>query len=177
MNNPRWDFLESGAMALSADDMANPLRDTHLSPAEILMREAIQNSADEKKPGTDEPVRFIVSRFEFAGKEKRNIVRRLSLGRIKNRARHFGKSHGWFKKAETFLQNLENPEIPIPILSLSDYNTKGLGGVWNRGQSIDNRFHNLVLSIGASEKLTQGSGMLGSYGFGNRQRAIKQKYG
>ncbi len=60
MGNPRWDFLESGAMALSADDMANPLRDTHLSPAEILMREAIQNSADEKKPGTDEPIRFVV---------------------------------------------------------------------------------------------------------------------
>ena len=42
----------------------------------------------------------------------------------------------------------------------------------NRGQSIDNRFHNLVLSIGASEKLTQGSGMLGSYGFGKMVYAL-----
>lgn len=172
MSNPCWDFLESGAMALSADDMANPLRDTHLSPAEILMREAVQNSADEKKAGTDEPVRFVVSRFELTGEEKRNLVRRLDLRSIKNRARHFGKSHGWFKNAETFIRNLENPEIPIPILSLSDYNTKGLGGVWNRGQSIDNRFHNLVLSIGGSEKLTQGSGMLGSYGFGKMVYAL-----
>ena len=77
MTDLTWHFLRSRAMSLSADDMADPLRSTHLTKAELLMRETIQNSADERLG--DPPVRFTVSRLNLLGSEKRAVVQNLRL--------------------------------------------------------------------------------------------------
>ena len=157
-------------MALSAEDMANPLRLTRLSKAELLMRETIQNSVDERSG--DEPVRFVVSKVDLKGAEKRNAVERLRLPEIRERAERFPQTHGWFASGEACLRNLESADVPLSIVSLSDYGTKGLGGQWNRGMSTANRFHNLVLSIGGSGKLGVASGLLGSHGLGKMVYAL-----
>ena len=68
--HPKWHFLRQAAMMVPADQMANPLQHTALSDAELLMREAIQNSADERRPGAAGPVRFTVRRKQYRGDEK-----------------------------------------------------------------------------------------------------------
>lgn len=156
-------------MALSAEDMANPLRLTRLSKGELLMRETIQNSVDERS--SDGGVRFVVSRVSLKGDAKRSVVERLRLGEIRDRACYFPEHHGWFREAEGCLRNLEDPDAPLPILSLADHGTNGLGGEWNRGMSSKNRFHNLVLSIGGSAKL-MADGLLGSHGLGKMVYAL-----
>jgi hypothetical protein len=158
-------------MALSAEDMANPLRSTGLSKGELLMRETIQNSVDERR-SSDGAVRFVVSRISLEGVAKRNVVERLRLREIRNRARYFPEDHGWFRDAEECIRNLEDPDVALPILSLADYGTNGLGGEWNRGMSRENRFHNLVLSIGNSSKLMTDDGLLGSHGLGKMVYAL-----
>ena len=66
--HPKWYFLRQAAMMVPADQMANPLQHTALSDAELLMREAIQNSADERRPEATGPVRFSVRRKQLADK-------------------------------------------------------------------------------------------------------------
>ena len=168
-SDPGWHFLRSRAMALSAEDMASPLRLTGLSKGELLMRETIQNSVDERS--SDGAVRFVVSRVNLKGIAKRNVVERLRLLEIRDRARYFPEDHGWFRDAEACLRSLENLDVPLPIISLADHGTNGLGGEWNRGMSSENRFHNLVLSIGGSAKL-MADGLLGSHGLGKMVYAL-----
>ena len=168
-SDPGWHFLRSRAMALSAEDMANPLRLTRLSKGELLMRETIQNSVDERS--SDGAVRFVVSRVILKGFAKRHVVERLRLLEIRDRACYFPKHHGWFDDAKGSLESLEDPDVPLPILSLADHGTNGLGGEWNRGMSSENRFHNLVLSIGGSAKV-MADGLLGSHGLGKMVYAL-----
>ena len=44
--NPNWYFLKSGAGIVSADNLANPFKDTQLNDYEILVRETFQNYLD-----------------------------------------------------------------------------------------------------------------------------------
>ena len=157
-------------MSLSADDMADPLRSTHLTKAELLMRETIQNSADERLG--DPPVRFTVSRLNLLGSEKRAVVQNLRLTELNDRAHYFPNKHGWLAEATPCLANLTNPDLPLPVVTLSDYGTNGLGGRWDRGLTVANRFHNLVLSISGSMKLEQDRGLIGSYGVGKMVYAL-----
>lgn len=172
MADLKWDYLRQRAMGMSADFMANPLRSTDLSPAELLMREAIQNSVDEKKEGSSDPVKFSVSRHDLRGDEKRHFVEQLHLHEIAERSKHFPKSHNWFMEAQPCLEKLDDPDTPFPIVTISDHNTNGLGGRWNRGENINSRFHNLVLSIGLSAKFEVGENLLGSYGIGKMVYAL-----
>lgn len=158
-----------------ADQMANPLQHTELSDTELLMREAIQNSADERRPGADGPVRFSVRRRQYRGDEKSVLIRKFGLAEIADRAMSFPRAHGWFKYNETCLSSLNDPDVPIPALILSDHNTNGLGGNWQTADGVNSRFHNLVLSIYASHKLEDGSGLLGSYGVGKMVYAVTSR--
>ncbi len=164
-------------MSVPADSMANPLRNTQLTRAELLMREAVQNSADERLNDSDEPVRFVVSRSELRGEDKARVVDLLQLSTIRERAESFGnRSHGWFNDAQGTIETLDDPDVPFSILRVSDYNTKGLGGRWNEEGDIENRFHNLVMSLLSSEKLNdETSNLLGSYGVGKMVFALASK--
>lgn len=166
MKSLSWDYLPTTAMGMSADFMANPLSSTRLSPAELLMREAIQNSVDERREGSEGPVKFTVSRRELLREEKSRVVEQLALDEIAERSQFFPKTHGWFDAGKASLERLADPDFPLPVVVLSDYNTNGLGGRWNRGQSLKSRFHNLVLMVGSSSKFEAGENLLGSYGVG-----------
>lgn len=167
-----WEFLQRGAMMMSADQMANPLQDTDLTKAELLMREAIQNSVDERRADADEAVKFRVRRLLFHGDEKRSIVQNFQLAELRERARQFPRAHGWLEIQQTCLPTLDDPDVPIPVLVLSDHNTNGLGGRWDRNDGLDSRFHNLVLSINVSEKFDGKGGLLGSWGVGKMVYAV-----
>ncbi len=172
---PEWHFLHQAAMMVPADQMANPLQHTALKDAELLMREAIQNSVDERKSEATDPVRFSVRRKQYRGDEKFALVSRLGLEEMAERARAFPEAHGWFKYNETCLASLNDPDDPISALILTDHNTNGLGGDWQKSDGINSRFYNLVLSIYASHKQEDGGGMLGSYGVGKMVYAVTSR--
>ena len=78
-----------------------------------------------------------------------------------------------------YLAGITDTDVPLPVLAVSDFNTNGLGGHWNRRRSRRDRFFNLVLSIGGSlkwEDEEEGDAdtvsTLGSYGFGKMVFAL-----
>lgn len=158
-----------------ADQMANPLQHTSLTDSELLMREAIQNSVDERRPDAVGPVRFKVRRMNYLGDEKQVLVDSFGLDQIAERAQSFPKAGGWYKLEENCLAHLGDPDSAIPVLLLSDHNTNGLGGHWNTRDGIDSRFYNLVLSIYASKKFEDASDLLGSYGVGKMVYAVTSR--
>ena len=114
--DPKWHFLPQAAMMVPADKMANPLQHTSLTDAELLMREAIQNSADERRTDADGPVRFSVRRKQYRGDEKSVLVGKFGLEEIAERAKSFPEAHGWFKFEKTCLGRLDDPDVPISAL-------------------------------------------------------------
>ena len=173
--DPKWHFLRQAAMMVPADKMANPLQHTSLTDSELLMREALQNSADERKTDAGGPVRFSVRRKQYRGDDKSVLVGKFGLKEIAERARSFPGAHGWFKFEETCLGRLEDPDVPISALLLSDHNTNGLGGDWRISDGVNSRFYNLVLSIYASHKQEDDGGLLGSYGVGKMVYAVTSR--
>lgn len=159
-------------MMVPADKLINPLQHTRLSDAELLTREAIQNSADERRFNADGPVRFSVKRKQYRGDEKSNLVRKFGLEKIAKRAELFPSAHGWFKYDETCFSHLNDLDVPISVLLLSDHNTNGLGGNWRTDEGIASRFYNLVLSMYSSNKQEEDGDLLGSYGVGKMVYAV-----
>ena len=114
--DPTWKFLRLSAMMIPADYMANPLQHTDLSEAELLMREAIQNSVDEHRPGAEDPVRFTVRRSRYRGDEKRALVEAFKLHDISDRATEFPSEMGWLKREKTCLARQSPPAPKSPCL-------------------------------------------------------------
>ena len=170
-----WGFLKDGAGILPASNMADPLRGANLKPTDILVREAVQNSLDERRPDAEEPVRVRFTRLELSGAGKSRFVDGLRLRTLADRRRYFSRSQRNFG-ADVF-DPLGDPQVPLPILIISDFNANGLGGRWRRRGSRDDRFFNLVLSIGGSRKQSEDEAddsinALGSYGYGKMAFAM-----
>lgn len=161
---------------MPASNLAQPLRGTDLTASDILIRESIQNSLDEKRTDIKMPVRIVVESESLFGEEKANLVKFLDLDEISKRSQHFNTGHNWFtNQGKEILSQIHNPETPLPIIKIADFHTNGLGGHWNRRKSREDRFFNLVLSIGGSPKWSEtedGSQTLGSYGFGKMAFAM-----
>ena len=174
---PAWEFLKDGAGILPASNMADPLRSSHLRAVEVLVREAVQNSLDERRKDLQDPVRVRFERRVLKGPDKLRFVGGLGLSQIAERQKYFRSSHAWFAAGRRELEALDDPDTEMPILAISDFNARGLGGRWNRRRSRDDRFFNLVLSIGGSLKwdTDEDDGQprsLGSYGFGKMAFAM-----
>lgn len=173
-----WGFLEDGAGILPASDMADPLGVSNLKPADILVRESVQNSLDERRFDVDEPVRIQFELRVVTGEAKHWIVENLNLHELADRRDHFQSSHSWFDRGKSTFDDISNPDVGFPILTISDFNANGLGGRWNRRGSKNDRFFNLVLSIGGSLKwadMETGNhsvSSLGSYGYGKMAFAL-----
>lgn len=174
-----WVFLRDGVGILPASNMADSLHGSNLGPTDLLVREAVQNSLDERRADSDDPVRIRFERRVLTGPDKRRFVDALDLRVLADRRRHFRTAHNWFGKGDSVLAQIEDPDVRLPILAVSDFNTNGLGGYWNRRLSRQDRFFNLALSIGGSlkwedekENDTDAVRTLGSYGYGKMVFAL-----
>ena len=173
-----WAFLKDGAGILPASNMADPLRGTNLTATDVLVREAVQNSLDERRRDIDQPVKVRFDRRVLKGADKLHFVKNLQLEELSSRRERFRSSHNWFADGNHVLDKISDPDVGLPILLISDYNANGLGGRWNRRGSKNDRFFNLVLSIGGSLKWEDGTTgddsvrTLGSYGYGKMAFAM-----
>ena len=180
LNPGSWAFLKDGAGILPASNMADPLRGSNLKPTELLVREAVQNSLDERCGDSAGPVRIRFERRVLTGRDKDLFVGALALRVLADRCQHFRAAHNWFGGGDEVLARIDDPDVPLPVLAVSDFSTNGLGGHWSRRRSKQDRFFNLVLSIGGSLKWEgeQERGdadtvrTLGSYGYGKMVFAL-----
>ncbi len=171
---PSWDFLRHGPAILPASNMADPLSGT-LATTDILVREAVQNSLDERRSDRDSAVRIRFERRILLSDAKARFVKHLDLRRIAERTSHFRSDNRWFQQGQTVLDQIDDSGSELPVLIISDHGTNGLGGSWHRSQSRGDRFFNLVLSIAGSQKQATGSAgdhALGSYGYGKMAFAM-----
>lgn len=171
---PSWDFLRHGPAILPASNMADPLSGT-LGTTDILVREAVQNSLDERRSDNRSAVRIRFERRVLTGDAKRRFVRHLDLRRIADRTSDFRSDNRWFQQGQRVLDEIDDPDAELPLLIISDHGTNGLGGSWHRSHSREDRFFNLVLSIAGSQKQATGSTgdhALGSYGYGKMAFAM-----
>jgi len=174
-----WEFLRSGPASIPAEDMRLALGQTNLKAPELFIREALQNSFDERRKDIHESVRVRIEGKRLLGDEKANLVKELDLAAISDRMEYFGAAHDWFRDGKEVLERIDDPSVPFPVISISDFNANGLGGHWNRRLSRADRFNSLVLSIGGSKKweefpeeVDDGHRDLGSYGFGKMAFAM-----
>lgn len=171
---PSWDFLRHGPAILPASNMADPLSGT-LETTDILVREAVQNSLDERRPDNPSGVRVRFERLVLLGDAKARFVKHLHLESIAERTSFFRSDNRWFRQGQTVLDQIDDPDAGLPLLIISDHGTNGLGGSWYRSQSRADRFFNLVLSIAGSQKqakVSDGDRALGSYGYGKMAFAM-----
>ena len=140
-----------------------------MSPVEVLVRESVQNSLDERRDEIDQPVRIRFERRVLVGTDKQRFIETLGLSKLAARQKYFRAAPNWFPSGNEDLLEMSDPDFGLPILMISDFNTRGLGGRWNRRGSRNDRFFNLVFGIGGSQKWNgedETARSLGSYGYG-----------
>lgn len=159
---------------MSAESMANPLRNAQIGKLEVLARESLQNSFDERLKKSGDPIIFKCKRHVLVGEQKRKFIEVLNLNELKSKSELFPRALDWFEDGHKAFRALNDLETPFPVLEVSDYNANGLGGRWNRGQSIEDRFFNLVLSINKTKKQDEAADTLalGSFGVGKMVFAL-----
>lgn len=171
-----WAFLKDGAGILPASNMADTLGGSDLTATDVLVREAVQNSLDERRSDIQRPVKIRFELRTLTGDDKMRFVQNLRLHELSDRRRSFTQSHNWIIDGNRILDTIDDPTVAFPILVISDFNANGLGGHWNRRRSNEDRFFNLVLSIGGSLKWEDENAdavrKLGSYGYGKMAFAM-----
>jgi hypothetical protein len=136
----------------------NTLFGTGMTPAEVLAREAIQNSSDAPKAKDDGKVRVVFRRVTLSGTIKKKFVKALGL-------------ESEFATRKTVLElqqgncarHLTRDEVPLETLYIEDFNTHGLYGAPHDPTS---HFFRLLLSLGDGTKSREKVGSGGSYGYG-----------
>lgn len=159
--NGIWEFTRrSRKMPLTTSIFNNVLQSSGFSKEERLIREAVQNSVDAHRADADFPVSVRIEKRTIRGEDKQKLVRALGLdGEPKHRLPKFDLPEN------NALTSVSDPNEPLQVLTVEDFNTCGLGGVWDGTGNGDN-FGRLVVNLGIDDKAegTEISG--GSFGFG-----------
>lgn len=132
--------------------------------AEILAREAIQNSVDAaSEPGGNVRVDFRFRRL--SAEERADFEAAASLGDICEREPQLG-----LPKDNV----LRDRSAPIDLLYIDDYETTGLRGDPTHPSS---NLRKLLMDLGGSGKAQDGTGSGGSYGFGKAVYSSNSRIG
>ena len=149
----------------------NVLTSSGFSEEERLVREALQNSTDAHSADASAPVSVIFENPVLAGASKSALVNALSLhSDIHERRRLLG------LHSPNAIETIGDPSIPLRTLTISDYHTTGLTGVWN-GTDKDDHFGRLVVNLGLDDKPDSDRPSGGSFGFGKTVYAKSSRVG
>ena len=149
----------------------NVLQSAGFTDEERLVRESLQNSVDAHSPDALAPVRVRIEKRVLAGRGKSELVAALGLdGEPLSRHTLFN-----LPKGNAF-EKLIQSRSPLSVVQVSDFNTKGLSGVWN-GTSVNDHFGRLVVHFGNDDKAEGANSSGGSFGFGKTVYAKASKIG
>ena len=140
----------------AGEAFTNTLASSGMPPADVLAREAIQNSVDAQAPSAAKVAVDFVAR-ELTGDAKATFIKVAGIRRIQERAPHIE-----FNEPNC-LTTLDNPDAPLRLLFVNDRNTTGLEG---DPDDPDSKFYRFLLSLGDGGKEREERGTGGSYGFG-----------
>lgn len=138
-----------------------------ISKVGIFVREVIANSLDAAQDLDNSSVRIDLELFELTGEDKLDYFNHLKWDSIKD---HYYEIYANDKK---ILQKnpgelVNNPDKPVKILKISDYNTRGLIGPEvdsQYDQNTEKRFLGLCKSVLGNERGTS-QHITGTYGLG-----------
>lgn len=134
--------------------------------ATLVAREAIQNSWDaamalaKERDGADVPA--FTMRFRFrsvVGLEKAAVARSLDLYGLRDRVLVEDRRKLGLAESDA-LDELDEPDAPLRLLSVEESATTGMGGPWS---ADDSKLYLALVAVGFTQK-AEGSG--GSFGFG-----------
>jgi hypothetical protein len=147
-------------MPLTTSIFQNVLQASGFSEAERLAREAIQNSADAHLKECELPVSVCFEKKSLTGEAKKQLISTLALDKEPaSRESLFNLPAG------NALSQASDPDIPLPVLIISDNNTHGLTGRWD-GTGSEDHFGRLVVNLGIDDKADSTEISGGSFGFG-----------
>lgn len=161
MKKAAWIFETTPKMGgATGEAFTNTLLATGMNPASTLAREAIQNSVDAAKPGSQGKVSVAFRRVSIDGQRKTGFVKALSLNeefldRYEEKVLELQQDH--------CLAQLGKPSKPIDLMYVEDRGTHGLFGSPHDSSS---HFFKLLLSLGDSSKSRGSDASGGSYGYG-----------
>jgi hypothetical protein len=149
----------------------NVLQSAGFTEEERLVRESLQNSVDAIGSEAAGPVRVRIEKRVLTGKAKSDLVAALGLdGEPLSRHALFN-----LPKGNAF-EKLTQSRSPFSVVQVSDFNTKGLSGLWN-GTSVNDHFGRLVVHFGNDDKADAANSSGGSFGFGKTVYAKASKIG
>lgn len=161
-----WTFERLGLMGgASGEAYSKTLTATGLAQADILVREAIQNSVDAKlkienkqKTAVRKPKVGVVFRLsELTSIQKNQFVEAM---RLRTLAQHRDLRD---EKITSSIAGAIDPTVPLRLLYVSDHDCVGLSG---DPQDSESNFFRLLLTLGNSGKDGGDGPKGGSYGYG-----------
>lgn len=124
------------------------------SPLDSLAREINQNSCDAKGANNNSPVEV---HFNLIRVPAEQFPEKKSFINILNSCKEYWKDN--IKTKDFFENALSIMDLEtIPFLKISDYNTTGLTGA---NEELRGGWHNLIKSVGSSDKESQSGGSFG----------------
>ncbi|MGE0294819.1 MAG: hypothetical protein AB7P97_20910 [Hyphomonadaceae bacterium] len=158
-----YDFLFGN----NASAYRNALPASGLTTGERFVREVIQNSVDAHDPELGESVvKVVFERRTLVGAQKAAFVKALNLhGELSARREHYKNDKEAPPQLGEFFDHIEDNSAPLSVMMVSDFNTVGLGGRWDKRGQGDN-FGRLVLGFGLGDKAESAESTGGSFGFG-----------
>jgi hypothetical protein len=171
-----WFHQTDEYLGLNATAYRNTYASAGLVTSDRFVREVIQNSVDAHDRG-DAPVRVVFERRVLTGDAKRAFVDALRLGgQLHERRRQFKQDQDVSEELVDFYERITDAKTPLPIMMVSDFNTVGLGGHWNR-QGVGDHFGRLVMGFGVGDKAEGAEFSGGSFGFGKTVYAASTQSG
>ena len=165
-----WNFIQSNPNGFDRKDTSkSTVQSSDLSPLQIFVREILQNSLDNNLSESD-PVRVSFEIIYLTGDEKINFIATMGWGQLQPHLRA-SRDRMIEIRGGSMLSNpeeLDNPEIPLKLLFIHDYETKGLIGA-EMPKEAENTpgphcFVGLCRNTGDNQKGEEASG--GTNGFG-----------
>lgn len=171
-----WLHQTDEYLGLNSTAYRNTYASAGLVTSDRFVREVIQNSVD-AHDRSDAPVKVVFERKVLTGDSKRAFVAALHLGgRLHERRRAFAQDQDIPAELLDFYERINEPQTPLSIMIVSDFNTVGLGGHWNR-QGVGDHFGRLVMGFGVGDKAAGSEYSGGSFGFGKTVYAASTQSG
>ncbi len=156
----KWNFiLTKKSGSIYGDDVKQRLDDSKYHGADLLAREAIQNSVDaQNDPSTK--IKIVVREVILTGSHKKNFLNHLDLDAFHDRRAFIPEL-----RSDCILDHQDDNE-ELRLIFIEDFHTHGLYGTFKQDEFTLSSIFKLFLQPGDGDKAENAQNSGGSYGFG-----------